>query len=157
MTDTSSSTDAVSAPQILHPSEIELFDRGTGVKTIPLIGKWSTQGNKVTTGITIFGPGTQIPLHTHNVEETVMVLEGEATAVVGDDRYDLVAEDITWVPSGVPHCFINRGSGIMRIYWVYGGRDVTRTITATGETFEHLSESDRGAGPVRRGDSATPA
>ena len=32
----------------------------------------------------------------------------------------------------------------MRIYWVYGGRDVTRTITATGETFEHLSESDRG-------------
>ena len=31
----------------------------------------------------------------------------------------------------------------MTIYWVYGGRDVTRTITATGETFEHLSESDR--------------
>ena len=33
----------------------------------------------------------------------------------------------------------------MRIYWVYGGRDVTRTICATGETFEHLSEQDRGA------------
>ena len=31
-----------------------------------------------------------------------MVLEGEATAVVGDDRFDLVAEDVTWVPSGVP-------------------------------------------------------
>jgi hypothetical protein len=31
----------------------------------------------------------------------------------------------------------------MRIYWVYGGRDVTRTIVATGETFEHLSEADR--------------
>jgi HTH-type transcriptional regulator, repressor for puuD len=28
---------------------------------------------------------------------------------------------------------------------VYGGRDVTRTICATGETFEHLSERDRGA------------
>jgi HTH-type transcriptional regulator, repressor for puuD len=136
---------AVSAPQVLHPADIEPFDRGTGVKTLPLIGKWNTQGNKVTTGITIFGPGTQIPLHTHNVEETVMVLEGEATAVVGDDRFDLVAEDVTWVPSGVPHCFINRGQGVMRIYWVYGGRDVTRTICATGETFEHLSEKDRGA------------
>lgn len=135
----------VSAPKILHPNEIAVFDRGSGVKTIPFVGKWNCQGNKVTTGITVFAPGTAIPLHTHNVEESVMVLEGEATAVVGDARYDLVAEDVTWVPSGVPHCFINRGQGQMRIYWVYGGRDVTRTIVATGETFEHLSELDRGA------------
>lgn len=138
----------VSEPRILHPAEIEVFDRGSGVKTIPLIGKWNTEGNKVTTGITIFAPGTAIPLHTHNVEETVMVLEGEATAVVGEREYHLVAEDVTWVPAGVPHCFINRGQGPMRIYWVYGGRDVTRTICATGETVEHLSPRDRGATKV---------
>jgi HTH-type transcriptional regulator, repressor for puuD len=135
----------VSDPMVLHPSQIELFDRGTGVKTTPLVGKWNTQGNKVTTGMTSFAPGTAIPLHTHNVEETVLVLEGEATAVVGEARFELVAEDVTWVPAGVPHCFINRGQGQLRIYWVYGGRDVTRTIVATGETFEHLSERDRGA------------
>jgi quercetin dioxygenase-like cupin family protein len=139
------SEQAVSDPMVLYPDQIELFDRGTGVKTIPLVGKWNAQGNKVTTGITIFAPGTAIPLHTHNVEESVMVLEGQATAVVGENEYELEAEDVTWVPSGVPHCFINRGQGQMRIYWVYGGRDVTRTIVATGETFEHLSEKDRGA------------
>ena len=50
------SDQTVSDPQILHPADIEPFDRGTGVKTLPLIGKWNTQGNKVTTGITIFGP-----------------------------------------------------------------------------------------------------
>ena len=138
------SDQTVSDPQIFHPAEIPVFDRGSGVTTIPLVGKWNTRGNQVTTGITIFSPGTAIPLHTHNVEETVMVLEGEATAVVGEERYDLVAEDVTWVPAGVPHCFINRGQGQMRIYWVYGGRYVTRTIVATGETFEHLSEADRG-------------
>ena len=33
----------------------------------------------------------------------------------------------------------------MRIYWVYGGRDVTRTFCATGVTVEHLSAQDRGA------------
>jgi hypothetical protein len=32
---------------------------------------------------------------------------------------------------------------------VYGGREVTRTITATGETFEHLSAADKGG--LRRG------
>jgi HTH-type transcriptional regulator, repressor for puuD len=75
----------------------------------------------------------------------VLILDGQATAEVDGKRYDLEAGDATWVPAGVPHRFANRGQGRMRIYWVYGGREVTRTIVATGETFEHLSEADRGA------------
>jgi len=78
------------------------------------------------------------------VEESVLILEGGAVSEIDGERFDLVAGDATWVPAGVPHRFLNRGTTPMRIYWVYGGRDVTRTITATGETFEHLSESDRG-------------
>jgi mannose-6-phosphate isomerase-like protein (cupin superfamily) len=77
------------------------------------------------------------------VEETVMLLEGEATVVVGDATYELAAGEVTWVPADVPHFFKNRGAGTMRIYWVYLGQEVTRTIVATGETFEHLSEADR--------------
>jgi mannose-6-phosphate isomerase-like protein (cupin superfamily) len=84
-------------------------------------------------------------LHTHNVEESVLILEGQATAVIGEDSVDLGPGDATWAPAGVPHRFANRGPVPMRIYWVYGGRQVTRTICATGETFEHLSGQDRGA------------
>jgi HTH-type transcriptional regulator, repressor for puuD len=132
-------------PMVIRASQVERFDRGAGVVTLPYVGRWNAEGNRVTTGITVFGPGTAIPLHTHNVEEQVLVLEGEATAVVGDDSFELAAGDGTWVPAGVPHRFANRGHGPMRIYWVYGGREVTRTIVATGETVEHLSEADRGA------------
>jgi HTH-type transcriptional repressor of puuD len=103
------------------------------------------RGNKVTTGITEFPAGAGIPLHTHNVEESVFVLEGLATAVIGEDSFDLEPGDATWAPAGVPHRFVNQGEGPMRIHWVYGGRDVTRTICATGGAFEHLSERDRGA------------
>jgi HTH-type transcriptional regulator, repressor for puuD len=134
-----------SLPMVLRSGELPRFDRGAGVVTLPYVGKWNAEGNLVTTGITVFEPGTAIPLHTHNVEESVVVLEGEATAVVGTDSFDLEAGDATWVPAGVPHRFANRGRGPMRIYWVYGGREVTRTIVATGETVEHLSEADRGA------------
>ena len=157
MSTASEPTQPAPPSMVLRPDDIERFDRGNGVATIPFVGKWNCATNRVTTGMTVFSPGTGIPLHSHNVEETVLVFEGEATAVVGDDEFDLVAGQATWVPAGVPHCFRNRGEGSMTIYWVYGGRDVTRTITATGETFEHLSESDRGAGPARQGDSATPA
>jgi quercetin dioxygenase-like cupin family protein len=129
---------------VIDPGKVDPFDRGNGVATIPYVGKWNCVANRVTTGQTVFQPGTGLPLHSHNVEESVFVLDGLATAQIGDDHFDLVAGQATWVPAGVPHRFLNRGDGIMRIYWVYGGRDVTRTITATGETFEHLSERDRG-------------
>ena len=133
------------APLVLRPAEIEPFDRGTGVRTLPYVGRWNAERNRVTTGITEFPAGAGIPLHTHNVEESVLILEGQATAVIGEDSVDLEPGDATWAPAGVPHRFANRGQGRMRIYWVYGGREVTRTICATGETFEHLSDRDRGA------------
>jgi quercetin dioxygenase-like cupin family protein len=133
----------VSDPMILHQEDIDLVDRGAGVKTTPLVGKWNAQGNDLTTGVTAFEPGTAIAEHTHNCEETVMVLAGEATVVIDGKKYDVKAGDVTWVPKDVPHFFANRGNGEMRIYWVYAGRVVTRTISATGETVEHLSERDR--------------
>ena len=129
---------------LITPSEVEVFDRGNGVATTPYVGKWNCDDNLITTGQTSFQPGTGLPLHSHNVEESVLILEGEAVAEIDGQEFELVAGEATWVPAGVPHRFSNRGTGLMRIYWVYGGRDVTRTITATGETFEHLSEADRG-------------
>ncbi len=144
MTDHPTSRHPAAPSLLVLPGEVEPFDRGNGVVTLPYVGRWNCETNRVTTGQTQFAVGTGLPLHSHNVEESVLVLEGEAVAEIGDERFDLVAGDATWVPAGIPHRFVNRGQGPLRIYWVYGGRDVTRTMTATGETFEHLSESDRG-------------
>ena len=130
-------------PLILRPAEIELIDRGAGVRTTPLVGSWNRKGNQLTTGMTAFEPGKGIARHSHNVEETVMVLEGQATVVVGDQTFEVEVGDVTWIPAGVPHYFRNRGEGQMKIYWVYVTQQVTRTLTDTGETIEHLSEADR--------------
>ncbi len=129
---------------LIRPDEVTPFDRGNGVVTVPYIGRWNLEDNRITTGQTIFAPGTGLPVHSHNVEENVLILEGLAIAEIDGKTFDLVAGEATWVEAGTPHRFLNRGDTPMRIYWVYGGREVTRTITATGETFEHLSESDRG-------------
>ncbi|HET6740777.1 MAG TPA: aldehyde dehydrogenase family protein [Kribbella sp.] len=130
---------------VIRPDETEVFDRGSGVRTVPYVGAWNNDANRITTGTTTFAVGTEIPLHSHNVEESVLVFTGQATAVIDGERVDLEAGDATWVPAGVPHQFINRGAGELVIYWVYGGRAVTRTMTATGVTVQHLSAADRGA------------
>lgn len=137
-------TGTAPAHLLVDPADVEPFDRGNGVTTVPYVGVWNCRANRITTGQTHFEAGTGLELHSHNVEESVLVLEGAATAQVGEQTFELGADQATWVAAGVPHRFENRGAGVLRIYWVYGGRDVTRTTTATGETFQHLSARDTG-------------
>jgi mannose-6-phosphate isomerase-like protein (cupin superfamily) len=133
-------------PLLIRAEEVGSVARGMGVVTHPYIGKWNSTTADMTTGVTVFGPGSAIPLHTHNVSECVLVLEGQALVTIGEDTFEAATGTNTWVPVGMPHCFANPGAGQLRIFWVYGGLHVTRTIWATGETVEHLSEQDRAPG-----------
>src|SRR6266508_3753772 len=81
-------------PDVLRPGEMEWIDRGAGVRSVPLVGKWNTESAELTTGITAFVPGTELPLHTHNVDETVLILEGEALVTIADERSQLGAQDV---------------------------------------------------------------
>jgi len=134
---------AVAEPRILRRDDLETIERGSGVRTKPFVGKWNSERAQITTGTTEFPPGAELPLHTHNVDESVVILEGEALVFVEEEAAEIAAGDATWIPAGVPHAFRNRGSGTLRILWIYAGRDVTRTIVESGETFEHLSGGDR--------------
>mgnify|MGYP005849409027 CR=1 FL=1 len=126
---------------VLRFDELPRVARGGGVETVPLAGpRVGAQG--ISTGVTRFPPGAAVPLHTHNVEEAVTLLEGEATAEVNGQLVPVKPWDTTYVPAGVPHRFLNTGPGRMSILWVYGGTRVTRTFVETGETVEQLSEHD---------------
>jgi quercetin dioxygenase-like cupin family protein len=86
-------------------------------------------------GITIFDPGAAIGLHFHNCEESVMVLDGDAIAVLDGVEHRLGPGDTTWIRAGVPHFFRNAsGSQPMRIFWTYASIEATRTLVATGDT-----------------------
>ncbi len=131
-----------SSPVVLRPREQAPFDRGGGVRTVHLVtGAIATQ---FLNGTTEFDPGASLPLHSHDCEESVVVLEGEAAFEADGEAIELDAGDTTWVPAGVVHRFFNRGSGPMRILWIYGSATATRTMAATGETFPIGSSAERG-------------
>lgn len=50
--------------------------------------------------------GSASPLHVHGREdEMFIVLDGAATVVVGDARYDLRAGGVAFLPRDVPHAY----------------------------------------------------
>jgi mannose-6-phosphate isomerase-like protein (cupin superfamily) len=53
-------------------------------------------------------------LHTHPYEEVFVTLEGEATFTVGDATIVVGAGQIVLAPAGVPHKFVNSGTGPLR-------------------------------------------
>ena len=102
-----------------------------------------TGSRAFTGGMSTFDPGVEVPLHSHNTDEMVTVLEGAGECEIEGDVQPVKPFDTTYIPAGIVHCFRNTGSGPMSILWVYGSVNVTRTFAATGETVQHFSPADR--------------
>jgi putative monooxygenase len=125
---------SVAKPAVLRPSEIPARQRGGGAKTIPLVTR-RTGSTSLINGITIFEPGAAIPLHYHNCEESVLLLEGNAVAEIDGVEYPISPGDVSFIPANIPHRFrnVSKTDG-MKILWTYASIDATRTIVETGDT-----------------------
>jgi quercetin dioxygenase-like cupin family protein len=78
-------------------------------------------------------PGGGPVLHTHPYEEIFITLEGEATFTVGDDTIEASAGQIVVAPAGVPHKFVNSGTGMLRQVDIHPSGRIQQTDIPEGE------------------------
>jgi putative monooxygenase len=119
---------------VIRPGRSAARERGGGVRTHYLVTP-ELGAQQFLSGITEFDPGASLPFHSHNCEESVVVLEGDAGFETENGSTDMNAFDTTFVPADTVHRFVNRGRAVMRILWIYGSVNATRTLTESGETL----------------------
>ncbi|MGN8063399.1 cupin domain-containing protein [Ralstonia sp. 22111] len=123
-----------SGAALLKPDELPTYDRGGGASTTPLVGH-GIGSDSFITGYTSFAPGVEIPFHSHNCQESVVLVEGEAILDIDGLEYPLKPLDATFIPPNVPHRFRNLSkTAPMKILWIYAVLDATRTLADSGET-----------------------
>ena len=122
--------------EVIEYAVQDSVDRGDGIETVQFSNP-PLDGQTFTMGTTAFPPGTSLREHSHNTIEQVTLLEGTGIVEINGRIQRLSQYDTTRVPAGEPHRFENDGDTVMRILWVYGSTDVTRTFLDTGETVSN--------------------
>ena len=80
---------------------------------------WEFEGYKyddtdVTFIIVEAPPGSGPKLHSHPYKEIFIIPEGKVLFTIGDKETEVSGGNIAIVPTGVPHKFVNTGSGLLK-------------------------------------------
>lgn len=77
-------------------------------------------------------PGAVTPLHRHDVDEALLVLDGQLRVRIEDEWSDAEAGDVCLLPANTPHEFVGAGDGMSEIMVVF---PIPAAITAEHTTY----------------------
>jgi quercetin dioxygenase-like cupin family protein len=98
---------------IVRLPEVELLDKGLMSVAFPISSATRTSHTAVV--YLEFEPGGELAVHTDSAEELLLVLEGTAEGIVGDETARLETGDVAVVPALVRHGLRNVGEGKLRV------------------------------------------
>src|SRR5882762_9887100 len=58
--------------------------------------------------------GASVPLHTHPIEEALVVIEGAVTVQLGEETITAAAGSVVRIPPGIPHALQNEETASAR-------------------------------------------
>lgn len=97
------------------------FSVGPGAEFIDYFNAELIPGIEMSGGFGRFQPGGRLPAHLHDFDESISIIQGEASCLVEGRRYSLNDCATAMVPRGRVHYFVNESSQAMDMIWVYAG------------------------------------
>jgi 2-keto-3-deoxy-L-rhamnonate aldolase RhmA/quercetin dioxygenase-like cupin family protein len=119
-------------PEVMNePGTNPPIELAPGVKLDCLVGQHNRARN-LTSGLTTFAPGANLPYHTHPVGESITVLSGNIVVGVEGREYSLGPLDNIVIPQGSAHLAMNVSSSQPAVAHVALGSDApTRELVST--------------------------
>ena len=109
------------------PEELAYVIDNAGARLLVTEGQFLANAELGSTAVSLLTntvePGAEAPLHTHTVEETMLVLEGRVWAQVGDERYEVTQHHTVVIPPNTPHAWGNDGESEAKLLWAFAGAD----------------------------------
>lgn len=100
------------SPDMHSVNRAEAFSRdvvGAGQGTVRQVLIGPDQGPNFALRRFIMEPGGGMPRHTNTVEHEQYVLRGQATIGIGSETFTVSADDVVYIPAGVPHWYRAEG------------------------------------------------
>ena len=94
---------------VKHSNEVEAKNVAAGKDTTIQVLISSQEGPNFALRKFSILPGGGMPLHTNTVEHEQYVLRGSAKIGIGENRYEVKAGDVVFIPAGEVHFYDNIG------------------------------------------------
>lgn len=103
-------------------------EAGPGTSFIDFFNESLVPGIEMSGGYGLFQPGGRLLAHIHDFDESICIIEGDATCVVEGRRFTMRDAATALQPRGRVHYFINTSPEPMAMLWVYAGPSPERII-----------------------------
>lgn len=112
---------------VFRSSDVRFEERSPGIQARQLVNR-EKGAVAVTVGELIMAPGTSLDLHTHSTEEVIVITEGTATLICGEDTQAIEAGDAVLAPALASHLVANRSQEPVRFLFFFPTANVQREL-----------------------------
>ena len=114
--------------RVTYARKVERYSPGNHAAFIDYFNADLLPGLEMSGGYGLFQPGGRLPAHLHDFDESICIVEGQATCVVEGRRYSMEGQATALQPRGRIHYFVNESAAPMGMIWVYAGPRPERIV-----------------------------
>lgn len=109
-------------------ADAKRYEPGENASFVDYFNGDMAPGFELSGGYGLFQPGGRLPAHLHDFDESISIVQGNATCIVEGRRHQMGAVSAALQPRGRIHYFVNESNAPMAMIWVYAGPTPERLV-----------------------------